>query len=98
MTKEDKILIEYEKEQDEILKQMQEEMLEQAEKDFEHERKQAEKDLEPMYKQAKKEWRMWQKEKADAERQAHLRGEYTEADYQKDLALYLDALQKSKQR
>lgn len=98
MTEEEKLLAELEKEREEALKQMQEEMLEQAQKDFEPEQKQAEKDLNEIYKQARKEQRIWQKEKADAERQAHLRGEYTEADYQKDLAFYLEVLNSQKQR
>lgn len=87
MTEEEKLLAEFDKEQEKALKQMQDEML-----------KEVEKDLEPMYRQARKEWRQWKKEQADAERQAHLRGEYTEADYQRDLALYLEAVKNQKQR
>ena len=54
--------------------------------------------LEEELKQVEKEWLMYQIEKADAERQAHLRGEYTESDYQKDLALYLEVIKRQKQR
>ena len=87
MTKEAKLLAEFEKERQDALKEMEQQQFEQAQKD-----------LDEMYKQAKKEAREWEKEKADAERQAHLRGEYTEADYQRDLALYQEALKRQKQR
>ena len=54
--------------------------------------------LEEKRKAVEKEWFMCQIEKAEAERKAHQRGEYTEADYQKDLALLNAVLARQKQK
>ena len=48
----------------------------------------AEKEYEDMVKSAELEQIMFMFEKADAERKAHMRGEYTQADYEKEQAIF----------